>query len=121
MKKHSFLFYFFLWPFLLLFAMYKYLFIALSHIISYIEYGIDYFISRHPIDFRSIFNHIKELIIYCHDKPYNVHIHFGIKHNFYGFSLQFLQIYISIYYGISAFYFYANCISDTCKLHISWS
>lgn len=68
MKKHSFLFYFFLWPFLLLFAMYKYLFIALSHIISYIEYGIDYFISRHPIDFRSIFNHIKELIIYCYHR-----------------------------------------------------
>ena len=68
MKKHSFLFYFFLWPFLLLFAIYKYLFIALSHIISYIEYGIDYFISRHPIDFRSIFNHIKELIIYCYHR-----------------------------------------------------
>ena len=68
MKKHSFLFYFFLWPFLLLFAMYKYLFIALSHIISYIEYGIDYFISRHPIDFRTIFNHIKELIIYCYHR-----------------------------------------------------
>lgn len=68
MKKHSFLFYFFLWPFLLLFVMYKYLFIALSHIISYIEYGIDYFISRHPIDFRSIFNHIKELIIYCYHR-----------------------------------------------------
>lgn len=68
MKKHSFLFYFFLWPFLLLFAMYKYLFIALSHIISYIEFGIDYFISRHPIDFRSIFNHIKELIIYCYHR-----------------------------------------------------
>ena len=68
MKKHSFLFYFFLWPFLLLFAMYKYLFIALSHIISYIEYGIDYFISRHPIDFRTIFNHIKELIIYCYPR-----------------------------------------------------
>lgn len=68
MKKHSFLFYFFLWPFLLFFAMYKYLFIALSHIISYIEFGIDYFISRHPIDFRSIFNHIKELIIYCYHR-----------------------------------------------------
>lgn len=68
MKKHSFLFYFFLWPFLLLFAMYKYLFIALSHIISYIEYGIDYFISRHPIDFRTISNHIKELIIYCYHR-----------------------------------------------------
>lgn len=68
MKKHSFLFYFFLWPFLLLFAIYKYLFIALSHIISYIEYGIDYFISRHPIDFRSIFNHIKKLIIYCYHR-----------------------------------------------------
>ena len=48
--------------------MYKYLFIALSHIISYIEYGIDYFISRHPIDFRSIFNHIKEPIIYCYHR-----------------------------------------------------
>lgn len=68
MKKHSFLFYFFLWPFWLVFTFYKYFFIAIFHLMGYIEHGIDTFISNHPIHFRPMLQRVKELILYCYNR-----------------------------------------------------
>ena len=68
MKKHSFLFYFFLWPFWLVFTFYKYFFIAIFHLMGYIEHGIDTFISNHPIHFRPMLQRIKGLILYCYNR-----------------------------------------------------
>ena len=68
MKKHSFLFYFFLWPFLLVFYFYKYLFKALHYIFQFlyscILHIIDYCSIHHP--FHKAMYYFKNTILYCY-------------------------------------------------------
>lgn len=68
MKKHSFLFYFFLWPFLLVFYSYKYLFKALSCIFQFLYSCIlhiaDYCSIHHP--FHKAMYYFKNTILYCY-------------------------------------------------------
>lgn len=68
MKKHSFLFYFFLWPFLLIFYFYKYLFKALHYIFQFlyscILHIIDYCSIHHP--FHKAMYYFKNTILYCY-------------------------------------------------------
>ncbi len=66
MKKHGFLYYLFIEPFLLLFTFYKHLFTGLSRLLEYVVDNFIYFFSKHPLKLRSLAYRIKELISYCY-------------------------------------------------------
>ena len=68
MKKHGFLFYLLLWPFLLIFTLYKYIFIGLSHLIEYVVCHITDSHVNHPFCFSKPICNIKELIFYCYNR-----------------------------------------------------